>query len=64
MDRSNPTNLPVPAGTVMKKQDEYHDLPESGIEPFGPLEHQVYQQSATNDSGRLMGISHGSSIMV
>jgi hypothetical protein len=38
MDQSNATNLPVPAGTVLKKQDEYHDFTDD-TEPLDPLEH-------------------------
>jgi hypothetical protein len=57
IDQSNATNLPVPAGTVLKKQDEYHDLTDD-TEPLDALEHQVYQQIV----GSLIYLSNGTRI--
>jgi hypothetical protein len=57
MDQSNATNIPVPAGTVLKKQDEYHDFTDD-TEPLDPLEHQVYQQIV----GSLIYLSNGTRV--
>ena len=41
IDQSNATNLLVPAGTVLKKQDKYHDFIDN-TKPLKSLKHQVY----------------------
>jgi hypothetical protein len=57
IDQLNATNLPVPAGTVLKKQDKYHDLTDDA-KPLDSLEHQVYQQIV----GSLIYLSNGTRI--
>src|SRR4030088_2316928 len=58
IDQSNATNLPILVGTVLKKQDEYHDSFTNETEPLEPLEHQVYQQIV----GSLIYLSNGTRI--
>ena len=54
LDRANPSKLPIPAGTVLKRIDESQDQGNAS-QPLEPTEIQVYQQIV----GSLIYLSNG-----
>ena len=57
LDRANPSKLPIPAGTVLKRSDESQDQGNAS-QPLEPTEIQVYQQIV----GSLIYLSNGTRI--